>query len=162
MLEKSLTSYDVLVCTYDAKWHNRCMLYPVEVHTIEGSVSAKEPPIVFEPKEGMCAHDLHLTPEYIIFSCSKLFEDGSIRKVRVYSTHDRQPVRGHPDQVALPLVLEQSTPVSRNVQANPLNTLTLIRHSKHETDLIYTVQGTAVVIKLLKRETEIGWRTHIN
>jgi len=161
LLKKSLYEYELLACTYDAKWHNKCLFYPLEVHVMEDKVTMGSP-VKFEAQEGMCAHDALLTPEYVIFSCSKFFEDGSIRKVRVYSATERQPVRRHGDQVELSLVLEQSTPVSQSVKANPADSFALIRHSEIESDLVYTIQSTAIVIKLLKKDNQIGWRTHIN
>lgn len=92
--------------------------------------------------EGMCAHSMVVTGEYMAFSCSKMFEDGSSRKVRVLSVSARS--KNKPA-----VILEQSTPVDKNVMVSPNDGLRLIRYSNQETDVVYTVGSTVIAIKIL-------------
>lgn len=40
--------------------------------------------------EGMCAHQIVISDQYVVYSCSKMFQDGSSRKVRVLSLLARE------------------------------------------------------------------------
>ena len=82
-------SYKLIACTMDAKWQNKCEIYPFKVIKELNWLLAEEPPYVFDMAEGLCAHQIQLSGEYIAFSCSKMFEDGSSRKVRVLSLSAR-------------------------------------------------------------------------
>ena len=105
--------------------------------------------------EGMCAHSIVISGEFIAFSCSKMFQDGSSRKVRVLSVSARS--NGKPA-----LIAEQSTPVDPHVMVSPKDSLKMMRRSITETEVIYTVGSTVVVIKLLSDESNVSWRTWIN
>ena len=82
----------MVVCTIDASWQNRCSMHKIQV--IQGPVSnqleisdfnSNPNKNLFELTEGMCAHHMSISTQYIALSCSKVFPDGSIRKVRVYT-----------------------------------------------------------------------------
>ena len=104
--------------------------------------------------KGMCAHKILITGEYIVFSCSKIFADGSMRKVKVFSISEVSLNRPT-------LITEQSTPIDKNVMVSPSDDLRLMRHSAIEYDVIYSVGSTVVTIKLIADDS-IGWRTWIN
>ena len=55
-----------------------------------------------------------MTEEIIAMSCSKLFEDGSARKVRVLAYFARHASTGQPKVLA-----EQSTPLHEEVMVSP-------------------------------------------
>lgn len=105
--------------------------------------------------ERMCAHKIVITEEYIVLSCSKMFEDGSMRKVKVLSTSERHQNR--PTVIA-----EQSTPIDKSVMVSPSDDLRLMRHSASEHDVIYSVGSTVITIKLISNDLNVGWRTWIN
>ena len=108
--------------------------------------------------EGMCAHQIVISGEYIAYSCSKMFEDGSSRKVRILSVSARsQGIARRPT-----LIAEQSTPTDQNVMVSPKDALRLMRHSAVESDVVYTVGSTVVTIKLLAQDSSIRWRTWID
>lgn len=81
-------SFYLVACTYDNKWNNRCEIHPIEVRVALNWLEI-EPKYAFDMAEGMCAHSLVVTGEYIVYSCSKMFEDGSARKVKVLSLSAR-------------------------------------------------------------------------
>ena len=106
--------------------------------------------------DGMCAHSMFLSDDYMVFSCSKMFEDGSSRKVRVLSTTatdgNRHPV----------IIAEQSTPQYEGVMVSPQDQLQVLHHSKTETNVMYAVGSTIVEITLVADQSNVGWRTTIN
>lgn len=113
------------------------------------------PAFEFDMAEGMCAHRVTLTPDYIVFSCSKLFKDGSVRKLRVLSIN--ASIKGRPK-----LVLEQSTPIDPHIMVSPKDSLGVIRASPQETTIVYAVGPTIVSIKILAHNSNISWRSWIN
>ena len=148
-------SYKLIACTMDAKWNNKCEIYPFKVIKELKWLLTEELPYVFDMAEGMCAHQIVLSGEYIAFSCSKMFEDGSSRKVRVLSLSARSG--GRPQ-----LIAEQSTPVDPHVMVSPKDQLVLMRQSAQESELVYSVGSTIVAIKLLADKSNVSWRTWIN
>jgi len=113
------------------------------------------PPDPFDMADGMCAHKLVLSGEFIAFSCSKNFEDGSSRKIRVLSQSARP--NGKPS-----LILEQSTPTDSHIMVSPNDSLVLIRSSPRETSVVYVVSSTVVTISIIADKSNLGWRTWIN
>ena len=45
---------------------------------------------------------------------------------------------------------------------SPKDGLRLLRHSQNESDVVYTVGSTVIVIKLLADESNVSWRTWID
>ena len=86
---------------------------------------------------------MFFSDDYMVFSCSKMFEDGSSRKVRVLSTTatdgNRHPV----------IIAEQSTPQYEGVMVSPQDQLQVLHHSKTETNVMYAVGSTIVEITLV-------------
>ena len=147
-------SYNLLACTYDAKWNNKCELHPIElINELKWLTLGSK--YEFDMAEGMCAHAMVLTDEYIAFSCSKMFQDGSARKLRVLSLSAR--TRGRPT-----LILEQSTPVDKFVMVSPSDGLGIIRSSPKESTVIYTVGSTVVSIKIVANGSNVSWRSWID
>ena len=93
MSNNEVNSFNLIACTFDAKWSNKCELRTLKL-VEELSWLSVGPAFEFDMVEGMCAHKVILTPDYIVFSCSKLFKDGSIRKLRVLSLDAR--TKGRP------------------------------------------------------------------
>ena len=106
--------------------------------------------------DGLCSHQLFLSDDYIVASCSKMFEDGSARKVRVLSTTATDG-SGHPVVIA-----EQSTPQYEGVMVSPLDSMHVLHHSATETDVMYAVGSTIVEVKLVADASNVAWRTTIN
>ena len=79
-----------------------------------------------------------MTSHYIAISCSKMFEDSSARKVRVYSARFFEG-DNHPYFIA-----EQSTPQYNRVMVAPHDDLELVEYSKHVTDVVYSVGSTLI------------------
>ena len=94
-LAGSLEKYKLLVCTYDAQWMNQCVIHQISVLPIQKKIQISSA-YKFDMIDGMCAHQMFISDDYMVFSCSKMFEDGSARKVRILSTTatdgSRQPV----------------------------------------------------------------------
>lgn len=153
-VDKSDNVYNLLVCTFDAKWNNKCELYPITVLK-ELNWLQIDRAYSFDMAEGMCAHSMIISGEYMAFSCSKMFEDGSSRKVRVLSVSARS--KNKPA-----VILEQSTPVDKHVMVSPNDGLRLIRYSNQESDVVYTVGSTVIAIKILADQSNVSWRTFIN
>ena len=147
-------SFNMIVCTYDAKWNNRCEIYPItalqDVNWLQIDSEYE-----FDMAEGMCAHSIVMSGEFIVYSCSKMFENGSARKVRVLSLAGR--TMGRPV-----LIAQQETPVDPHVMVSPQDSLRLMKHSATESDVIYSVGSTVIVIKLLADLSNVSWRTSIN
>lgn len=137
----STNVFNLLVCTFDAKWNNKCEITPITVLN-EVNWLQVDRAYNFDMAEGMCAHKIILTGEFMAFSCSKMFKDGSARKVRVLSLSARSSKRPT-------VILEQSTPVDKNVMVSPNDGLRLIRYSNIESDVVYTVGSTVIAIKIL-------------
>ena len=152
----SMEKYRLIACTYDARWNNTCRMFPISVLPLQSRISVGTE-FAFSMAEGMCAHQIVLTDEYIVFSCSKMFEDGSARKVRILSTTARDDTRMKPM-----LIAEQSTPVYESVMVSPQDEITVLHHSETETDVLYAVGSTIVDIKLVADASNVAWRTSIN
>ena len=88
-------NHNVIACTLDAKWDNKCEVHPI-IDIVEINWLYMDTESTFDMAEGMCAHQIILTGEYIVFSCSKLFQDGSARKVRILSFSSLSVKDGHP------------------------------------------------------------------
>ena len=71
-VEGTVEQYRLLVCTYDAKWNNLCKMYPISVLPLQTRIEVGHE-FAFSMAEGMCAHQIFLSDDYIVFSCSKLF-----------------------------------------------------------------------------------------
>lgn len=65
-------SFYLVACTFDNKWNNSCEIYPIEVRVALNWVEI-EKKYAFDLVDGMCAHNLVITGEYIVYSCSKMF-----------------------------------------------------------------------------------------
>ena len=155
-VEGALGQYKLIACTYDAQWRNSCKMYVISVIPLQNRIDVGSE-FVFNIAEGMCAHQIVLTDDYIVFSCSKLFQDGSARKVRILSTTARDGTRTQPVVIA-----EQSTPVSESIMVSPQDKLHVLHHSATETDVLYAVGSTIIDIKVVADSSNIGWRTTIN
>ena len=112
-VEGTVEQYRLLVCTYDAKWNNLCKMFPISVLPVQTRIEIGHE-FAFSMAEGMCAHQIFLSDDYIVFSCSKMFQDGSARKVRILSTTARDGTGTQPVVIA-----EQSTPQSKQVMVSP-------------------------------------------
>ena len=65
MLQKTKTEFELIACTTDARWNNKCLLYKINVveqpvdNFIEVNPARSVDSIdkgVFELEHGMCAH----------------------------------------------------------------------------------------------------------
>ena len=154
-VEDSVEKYRLLVCTYDAQWMNQCLIHQISVLPIQKKIqiSSAQP---FDMTDGMCSHQLFVSDDYIVVSCSKMFEDGSARKVRILSTTATDG-SGHPAIIA-----EQSTPQYEGVMVSPQDQMHVLHHSPTETDVMYAVGSTIVEVKLVADASNVAWRTTIN
>ena len=103
----------------------------------------------------MCAHNIVVSSEYIALSCSKLFSDGSARKIRVLATDAKS--NGAPAFIA-----ESSLPQNTGIMVSPQDSMILLRQSAVETHIIYSVGATLNSIDLVADNSNVGHRETIN
>jgi len=89
----TIEKYQLLVCTYDAKWDNSCRMFPISVLPVQKRIEIGAENS-WPMAEGMCAHRMYLSDDFIVLSCSKMFQDGSSRKVRISSATARDGAPG--------------------------------------------------------------------
>jgi hypothetical protein len=141
-------TYKLLVCTYDAGDNNSCIVYGLDVSVVEKSISVSEA-ADFDLAEGMCAHKVVLSPEFYVLSCAKIFQNSYVRKVLVLSATATE------DGDEPLVVLENYIPYSEEVMSSPEDSLSLLWHSRHESELIYAIGSTVITVSLLVNYNEM-------
>ena len=77
-VDGSANNLNLVACTFDAKWSNKCELYPISLHESSSDLGGLSwmqigPAFPFDMVDGMCAHQIIVSGEYIVYSCSKMF-----------------------------------------------------------------------------------------
>ena len=98
----------------------------------------------------MCAHKLTILSHYLVMTCSKSFDDGAIRKVRVV-------------HIATGRVIgEASTPQVAGLLVNPETDSVAVVKTSDGIAVAYMQLGVGTLIEVVEYYNHIGFRVQVN
>jgi hypothetical protein len=98
----------------------------------------------------MCAHRIYVKGQYVVLSCSKKFEDNSIRKVKVFKISDGLLIGG----VSIPAIsVYKPSPVFDDVALQKIDSGLRVA---------IMINGTGILLEAMEYRNNIGFRVHVN